>query len=60
MAHCTVYPKANIAGVLTFDKARRIVVNVAKLPELLGAVLKTEEAFAMRQGSPVPSSSPTV
>jgi hypothetical protein len=27
--------EANIAGVLTFYKARRIAVNVAKLPELL-------------------------
>jgi hypothetical protein len=33
--------EANIAGVLTFDEARRIAVNVAKLRDLLGA--KTEE-----------------
>ena len=32
------------AKVLTFDEARRIALNVAKLPGLLGAVLKAEEA----------------
>jgi hypothetical protein len=36
--------QADIAKVLTFDEAPRIAVNVAKLPELLGAVLKAEEA----------------
>ena len=36
--------QADIAKVLIFDEAGRIAANVAKLPELLRAVVKAEEA----------------
>jgi hypothetical protein len=36
--------EADIAKVLTFDEARRIVVNVAKPPELLGVFRSIKRA----------------
>lgn len=36
--------QADLAKVLTLDEARRIAVNVAELPGLLGAMSKTEKA----------------
>ena len=44
--------EADIAKVLTFDEARRIAVNVAKLPGLLGAAARRSPGRRWMTGAP--------
>ena len=44
--------------VLTFDEARRIALNVAKLPGLLGASSKQKKPSHKGQAPPFPSIPP--